>query len=90
MKTRKATSEEREIKSLLCFVKFLRDLNSPSGFILGDKLILFFLSDEEALKLIEMDTARSGGKKRGSNWQERDMGSILYTKDRKFAGGTKR
>ena len=38
---------------------------------------LFFFSDEEALKLIAIDSLRSQKKKRGSNWQERDMGSIL-------------
>ena len=36
-----------------------------------------FFSDEEALKLIAIDSLRSQKKKRGSNWQERDMGSIL-------------
>ncbi|CAH3150863.1 unnamed protein product [Porites lobata] len=34
------------------------------------------ISDEEALKLIAIDSLRSQKKKRGSNWQERDMGNF--------------
>ncbi|KAK2571400.1 Intraflagellar transport protein 122-like protein [Acropora cervicornis] len=37
------------------------------------------ISDEEALKLIEKDSAKSGSRKKNSStWQERDMGSILH------------
>lgn len=43
-------------------------------------MIRFCVSDEEALKLIEKDSAKSGSRKKNSStWQERDMGSILHT-----------
>lgn len=49
----------------------------PSVFILSDSFFCF--SDEEALKLIEKDSAKSGSRKKDSStWQERDMGSILH------------
>lgn len=42
-------------------------------------VIRFCVSDEEALKLIEKDSAKSGSRKKDSStWQERDMGSILH------------
>ncbi|XP_068714789.1 intraflagellar transport protein 122 homolog isoform X2 [Montipora foliosa] len=35
------------------------------------------ISDEEALKLIEKDSTKTGGRKKsGSNWQEKDMGNF--------------
>lgn len=42
-------------------------------------MICFCVSDEEALKLIEKDSSKSGSRKKSSStWQERDMGSILH------------
>ena len=48
----------------------------------------FTFSDEEALKLIEKDSTKTGGRKKsGSNWQEKDMGSILCPNSRCTAFG---